>query len=62
MVRGYTVFAELAKFGAYMEELLGYFRAGKLLLPVQAYPIAAVQTAQRDLESRQTQGKVVLLF
>jgi NADPH2:quinone reductase len=61
-VRGYTVFAELAKFGAYTEELLGYFRAGKLLLPVQSYPIAAVQTAQRDLESRQTQGKVVLLF
>ena len=62
VVRGYTVFAELAKFGEYTEELLGYFRAGNLQLPVQTYPITAVQTAQRDLESRQTQGKVVLLF
>jgi len=62
VVRGYTVFAELAKLGEYTEELLGYFRAGNLQLPVQTYPIAAVQTAHRDLESRQTQGKVVLLF
>jgi NADPH2:quinone reductase len=62
VVRGYTVFAELTKFGEYTEELLGYFRAGNLQLPVQTYPIAAVQTAHRDLESRQTQGKVVLLF
>lgn len=62
MVRGYTIFAELAKLGEYTEELLGYFRAGNLQLPVQTYPITAVQTAQRDLESRQTQGKVVLLF
>jgi NADPH2:quinone reductase len=62
LVRGYTVFAELAKFGDYTEELLGYFRAGKLQLPVQTYPITAVQDAHRDLESRQTQGKVVLLF
>jgi NADPH2:quinone reductase len=62
VVRGYTVFAELAKFGKYTEELLGYFRAGQLRLAAQNYPITAVQTAQRDLESRQTQGKVVLLF
>jgi NADPH2:quinone reductase len=62
LVRGYTVFAELAKFGAYTAELLGYFQAGKLNLPVQTYPITAVQTAHRELESRQTQGKVVLLF
>ena len=62
VVRGYTVFAELAKFGEYTAELLGYYRAGNLQLPVQTYPIAAVQTAHRDLESRQTQGKVVLLF
>jgi NADPH2:quinone reductase len=61
-VRGYTVFAELAKSKEYTEELLNYFRAGKLQLPVQTYPITAVQTAQRDLESRQTRGKVVLLF
>jgi NADPH2:quinone reductase len=62
VVRGYTVFAEVAKFGEYTAELLGYFQAGKLQLPVQTYPIAAVQAAQRDLEARQTQGKVVLLF
>ncbi|OUJ72893.1 quinone oxidoreductase family protein [Hymenobacter crusticola] len=62
VVRGYTVFAELARFGEYTQELLGYFRASKLHLPVQTYPITAVQTAQRDLESRRTQGKVVLLF
>lgn len=61
-VRGYTVFAEMAKIGEYTDELLGYFRAGKLQLPVQTYPITAVQTAQSDLESRRTQGKVVLLF
>ncbi len=62
LVRGYSLFTEMEKVGAYIEELLGYFRAGKLRLPVQTYPIAAVQTAQRDLESRRTQGKVVLLF
>ena len=62
VVRGYTVFAELAKFGEYTKELLGYFRAGQLQLPVQTYPITAVQNAHRDLEARQTQGKVVLLF
>jgi NADPH2:quinone reductase len=62
VLRGYTVFAELTKLGEYTEELLGYFRAGNLQLPIQTYPITAVQTAHRDLESRQTQGKVVLLF
>lgn len=62
VVRGYTVFAEMARFGEYTNELLGYFWAGKLRLAVQTYPITAVQTAQRDLESRRTQGKVVLLF
>jgi NADPH2:quinone reductase len=61
-VRGYTVFADVAKFGEYLHELLGYWQAGQLHLPVQTYPVAAVQTAQRDLESRRTQGKVVLLF
>jgi NADPH2:quinone reductase len=62
VVRGYTVFAEMARFREYTDELLSYFRAGKLRLPIQTYPITAVQTAQRDLESRRTQGKVVLLF
>ncbi|AHJ95373.1 quinone oxidoreductase family protein [Hymenobacter swuensis] len=62
LVRGYTVFAEMARFGEYTEELLGYFRAGTLQLPVQTYPIAEVRTAQRELEARQTQGKVALLF
>ena len=62
LVRGYTLFGEIAKIGGYMEELLGYFRAGKLQLPVQTYPVAEVQAAQRDLEARRTQGKVVLLF
>jgi NADPH2:quinone reductase len=62
VVRGYTVFAELARLGEYTQELLGYFQAGNLQLPVQTYSIAAVQTAHRDLEARQTQGKVVLLF
>ncbi|AMR28143.1 hypothetical protein A0257_14305 [Hymenobacter psoromatis] len=61
-VRGYTLFGEMAKISGYIGELLGYFRAGKLQLPVQTYPIAEVQAAQRDLEARQTQGKVVLLF
>lgn len=62
VVRGYTLFGEMAKIGGYIEELLGYFQAGKLQLPVQTYPIAEVQAAQRALEARQTQGKVVLLF
>lgn len=62
VVRGYTVFGAMAKIGEYTQELLDYFRAGKLQLPVQTYPIAEVQAAQRDLEARQTQGKVVLLF
>ncbi len=62
LVRGYTLFGEMAKIGGYIEELLGYFQAGKLQLPVQTYPIAEVQAAQRAMESRQTQGKVVLLF
>lgn len=61
-VRGYSLFTEMEKLGGYIAELLGYFQAGKLQLPVQTYPIAEVQTAQRDLEARQTQGKVVLLF
>lgn len=62
VVRGYTVFGELSRVGEYTQELLGYFQAGKLQLPVQTYPVAAVQAAHRDLESRRTQGKVVLLF
>ena len=61
-VRGYTLFGEVAKIGEYTRELLGYFHAGKLQLPVQPYPIAEVQAAQRAVEARQTQGKVVLLF
>ncbi|RPD45722.1 hypothetical protein DNI29_16320 [Hymenobacter sediminis] len=61
-VRGYSLFGEMDKLGSYMEELLGYFQAGKLHLPVQTYPVAEVQAAQQALESRQTQGKVVLLF
>lgn len=62
VVRGYTLFGEMAKIGGYIEELLGYFQADRLQLPVQTYPIAEVQAAQRAMESRQTQGKVVLLF
>ena len=61
-VRGYTLFGEMDRLGEYLAELLGYFRAGRLQLPVQAYPLAEVQAAQRALEARQTQGKVVLLF
>ena len=60
IVRGYTLFAEQAKFGEYFGELFGYLQAGQLKLPVQTYPFADVQTAHRDVESRQTQGKVVL--
>lgn len=62
LVRGYSLFTEMEKTGAYTSELLGYFQAGKLQLAVQTYPVAEVQAAQRDLESRRTQGKVVLLF
>jgi NADPH2:quinone reductase len=62
VVRGYSVFAEMDKIREYIEELLTYYKAGKLQLAVQTYPINAVQTAQHDLEFRQTQGKVVLLF
>lgn len=61
-VRGYSLFTEMDKLGGYVQELLGYFQAGKLQLPVQTYPVAEVQAAQRDLEARRTQGKVVLLF
>ena len=60
--RGYTLFADVAKFGDYAGELFGYLQAGKLKLPVQTYPFAEVQTAHRDLESRRTQGKVALVF
>lgn len=61
-MRGYTLFADMARAGEYAQELFGYLRAGKLKLPVQTYPFAEVQTAQRDLEARRTQGKVALLF
>ncbi len=61
-VRGYTLFADAAKFGEYASELIGFLVSGKLTLAVQTYPFADVQTAHRDLESRRTQGKVVLTF
>jgi NADPH:quinone reductase-like Zn-dependent oxidoreductase len=61
-VRGYTLFAEAAKLGEYAGELVDALSAGKLKLPVQRYAFAEVQTAHRDMESRQTQGKVVLVF
>lgn len=61
-VRGYTLFADVAKFGEYAGELFSLLQAGKLKLPVQTYPIADVQTAQQDMESRRTQGKVALIF
>ncbi len=61
-VRGYTLFADVAKFGEYAGELFGYWQVGNLKLPVQTYPVADVQTAHRDMESRRTQGKVALLF
>ena len=61
-VRGYSLFGEMARIGGYVTELLGYYQAGRLQLPVQTYPVAEVRAAQHDLESRRTQGKVVLLF
>lgn len=61
-VRGYTLFADQPRFGEYGNELVGHLQAGKLKLPVQTHPFADVQTAHRDMESRQTQGKVVLVF
>lgn len=61
-VRGYTLFAETAKFGAYAHDLFEYVQAGQLKLPVQAYPITEVQQAHRAVESRRTTGKVVLVF
>ena len=61
-IRGYTLFADVAKFGQYAGELFGMLQAGKLKLPVQTYSFADVQTAQRDMESRRTQGKVALIF
>ncbi|WP_046246633.1 zinc-binding dehydrogenase [Hymenobacter terrenus] len=61
-VRGYSLFGEMAHIGFYITELLGYFQASQLQLPVQTYPVTEVQTAQRNMESRRTQGKVVLLF
>lgn len=62
VVRGYTLFLDAAKFGEYAGELFGYLMAGQLKLPVQTYAFAEVQTAHRDMESRRTQGKVVLVF
>ena len=61
-VRGYTLFAEVNKFGEYAGELFGSLQAGKLNLSVETYPFAEVQTAHRDVESRRTQGKVALVF
>ena len=61
-VRGYTLFAEVDKFGEYAGELFGSLQAGKLKLSVETYPFAEVQTAHRDVESRRTQGKVALVF
>ena len=61
-VRGYTLFADADKFEEYVGELFGYLQAGKLKLPVQIYPFAEAQTAHRAVESRQTQGKVVLVL
>lgn len=62
VVRGYTLFADVAKFGDYAGELFGALQAGKLKLSVQTYPFADVQIAHRDVESRRTQGKVALIF
>ncbi|AKD54946.1 quinone oxidoreductase family protein [Spirosoma radiotolerans] len=61
-VRGYTLFADVAKFGEYAGELFGAYQAGKLKLPVETYPIADVQKAHQDMEFRRTQGKVALIF
>ena len=61
-VRGYTLYADLAQAPAYLAELVGYHRAGRLQLPLAAYPFAEAQTAQRDMEARRTQGKVVLVL
>jgi NADPH:quinone reductase len=61
-VRGYNVFAETDRFAEYVGELFGYIQASKLQLPIETYPLAEVQTAHQDLESRRTQGKVVLVF
>ena len=61
-VRGYTLFADVAKFQDFAVELFGHLQSGKLSLPVQTYPFSEVQTAHRDMESRQTQGKVALMF
>lgn len=62
LVRGYTLFADQAKFGEYIGELFGYLQAGRLKLPVQTYAFTDVKTAHRAMESRQTQGKVVLVL
>lgn len=59
-VRGYTLYADLAHAPAYLAELVGYHQAGRLQLPVAAYPFAEAQAAHRDMEARRTQGKVVL--
>lgn len=61
-VRGYTLFADVAKFQDFAAELFGHLQSGKLSLPVQTYLFSEVQTAHRDMESRQTQGKVALVF
>ncbi|WP_370636606.1 zinc-binding dehydrogenase [Spirosoma sp. KNUC1025] len=61
-VRGYTLFADVAKFGEYAGELFSAYQAGKLKLLVETYPFADVLTAHRDMESRRTQGKVALIF
>jgi NADPH:quinone reductase-like Zn-dependent oxidoreductase len=61
-VRGYFIFDDMARLGDYAQELFGYLQAGKLQLAVTTYPAAEVQTAQRDLEARRTQGKIALLF
>jgi len=61
-VRGYTLYADLAQAPAYLAELVGYHRAGRLQLPLAAYPFAQAQAAHRDMEGRRTQGKVVLVL
>ncbi|MBC7798585.1 MAG: quinone oxidoreductase [Pyrinomonadaceae bacterium] len=61
IVRGYWLSNEtpldLAKFAG---ELVGYVNAGKLEVIVQEFPFERVADAHQAIESRQTQGKVVL--
>ncbi len=60
-IRGYSLYNESPqKLAAYTHQLVQYVTEGKLQINVQSFPLEKVAEAHQAVESRKTQGKVVL--